>query len=122
MSAGGNFPMVLDEQARTVIVVFRSPPQLGVFSMQDGATIAQVETCGDADDIFLDTKRRRIYVTCGDGILDVFDAQTFARLARIPTVAGARTALFVPEMDRIFLAARASTSEPASIWVFQPMP
>jgi len=40
----------------------------------------------------------------------------------IATVAGARTSLFVPEMDRLMLAVRASAGEPAAIWVFQPMP
>jgi hypothetical protein len=38
------------------------------------------------------------------------------------TIAGARTSLFVPELDRLFVAARANASEPAAIWVFRPTP
>jgi hypothetical protein len=50
----------------------------------------------------------------------VFDGKDYRRLARIRTAAGARTSLFVPELDRLFLAVRANGSEPAAIWVFAP--
>jgi DNA-binding beta-propeller fold protein YncE len=124
LSNGSSFPMVLDADAQRVLVVSRSPAALGVYSMQDGAVVARVETCGDADDLFVDAKRHRIYVSCGEGFLDVFDAQgnAYRRLARIRTTAGARTSLFVPEMDRLLLAVRAAAGEPASIWVFRPNP
>jgi hypothetical protein len=118
-----NFPMLVDEENQRVLVVFRRPASLEVLSKTDGRSIARVETCGDADDLFLDPKRHRIYVTCGEGFLDVFDAQAgYRRLAHIPTISGARTSLFVPELDRLFLAARAASGEPASIWVLRPSP
>jgi DNA-binding beta-propeller fold protein YncE len=119
----GNFPMAVDEENQRVLVVFRRPASLEVLSKTDGRSIARVETCGDADDLFLDPKRHRIYVTCGEGFLDVFDAQAgYRRLAHIPTISGARTSLFVPELDRLFLAARAASGEPAAIWVLRPSP
>lgn len=40
----------------------------------------------------------------------------------LPTAPGARTALFVPELDRLFLAVRARDQEPAAIWVYHPDP
>jgi hypothetical protein len=122
--AGGNFPMAIDQAARHVLVAFRSPAKLGAFSMDDGTLIASPDICGDADDLFVDAKRRRIYISCGEGVLDVLDSadRGYRRVARIATVAGARTSLFVPEMDRLMLAVRASGGEPAAIWVFQPMP
>jgi hypothetical protein len=46
----------------------------------------------------------------------------YRRLARVPTVSGARTSLFVPELDRLFVAVRAGSNEPAAIWVFRPIP
>jgi hypothetical protein len=122
MPAGGNFPMALRPAAQQVAVVFRSPVQLGVFAMADGAPVATTEACGDADDVFVDTRRERIYVSCGDGFLDVFDTQDFRRIAHIRTVAGARTSLFVPELDRLFVAVRAEGAEPAAIWVYRPSP
>ncbi len=121
---GANFPMALDHVRREILVIFRAPAELGVFSMTDGKPIATTETCGDADDLFIDAKRARVYVSCGAGFLDVLEPKeaTYRRIARIPTVSGARTSLFVPEMDRLFVAVRASSGEPAAIWMFRPMP
>ena len=122
-NAAGNFPMALDEETGQVFTVFRNPAKLGVFAMRDGRSVATSDTCGDADDIFLDAKRHRLYISCGDGSLDVLDTHdAFRRMARVPTVAGARTALFAPELDRLFLAVRAQLREPAALWIFQPLP
>ena len=121
---GSNFPMALDESSGRVFVGFRNPPQLSVFSVRDGSAIASVGACGDTDDLFFDAKRQRVYLSCGDGYLDVFEAQgdAYRRLDHIPTISGARTALFVPELDRLFVAARANPGEPAALWVFRPIP
>jgi DNA-binding beta-propeller fold protein YncE len=121
---GANFPMSLDPVRRQVLVIFRAPAELGVFSMTDGKLITSTETCGDSDDLFIDAKRGRVYVSCGAGFVDVFETkgETYRRIASIPTVSGARTSLFVPELDRLLVAARASSGEPAAIWVFRPMP
>jgi len=120
----GNFPMALEQAARRALVAFRNPAKLGVFSMDDGSVIASPDICGDADDLFVDAKRHRVYISCGEGFLDVLDSaqDNYRRVARIATVSGARTSLFVPEMDRLMLAVRASGNEPAAIWVFEPTP
>ena len=122
--AGSNFPMAIDGEAHRVLVVFRSPPTLMALSSQDGHVAAKLETCGDADDVFVDRKRRRVYVSCGEGAVDVLEPGEagYRRLARVPTVSGARTSLFVPELDRLFVAVRARSNEPAAIWVFRPAP
>jgi DNA-binding beta-propeller fold protein YncE len=122
--AGGNFPMALDETAQRVLVAFRAPAKLGAFSTADGQNVGNVDLCGDADDVFVDAKRRRAYVSCGQGFIDVFDLRdaAYRRLARIPTVPGARTAFFEPTSDRLFLAVRATSAEPAAIWVFRAGP
>ena len=120
--AGSNFPMAIDGDAHRVLVVFRSPPTLMALSSQDGHVVAKVETCGDADDVFVDRKRRRVYVSCGEDVVDVLQSSEagYRRLARVPTVPGARTSLFVPDLDRLFVAVRAASNEPAAIWVFRP--
>jgi DNA-binding beta-propeller fold protein YncE len=120
--AGSNFPMAIDSEAHRVLVVFRSPPTLMTLSSQDGHVVAKAETCGDADDVFVDHKRRRVYVSCGEGVVDVLEPLEagYRRLARVPAVPGARTSLLVPELDRLFVAVRAGSNEPAAIWVFRP--
>jgi hypothetical protein len=124
VEAGSNFPMALDEHSERILVASRNPAQVSAFSTRDGSMVAMIDTCGDSDDLFLDAKRQRIYVTCGDGAVDVLEpeANSYRRVARMPTTSGARTSLFVPEMDRLFVAARANPREPAAIWVFRPAP
>ena len=122
--AGSNFPMAVDRTGHRVLSVFRSPAILMTLSNPEGLVVAKVPTCGDADDVFVDAKRRRVYVSCGEGVVDVLDetASGYQQLSRVPTVSGARTSLFVPELDRLFVAVRARSGEPAAIWVFRPAP
>ena len=65
-----------------------------------------------------------MYVSCGEGAIDVLELgeSGYRQLSRVPTVSGARTSLFVPELDRLFVAVRAGSNEPAAIWVFRPSP
>jgi DNA-binding beta-propeller fold protein YncE len=123
-SLGGNFPMTLDEAAQQVVVVFRNPPMLVAFSMQNGEKVTSASTCGDADDVFVDAKRHRIYVSCGGGFLDVFESNgtAFRRIDHISTASGARTSLYVPGFDRLFVAVRAGAKQPAELWVYRPLP
>ena len=120
--AGSNFPMAIDGAGHRVLAVFRRPPTLMALASQDGHVVAKAETCGDADDVFVDPKRRHVYVSCGEGVVDVLEPGEagYRRMARVPTVPGARTSLFVPELDRLFVAVRAASHEPAAIWVFRP--
>jgi DNA-binding beta-propeller fold protein YncE len=122
--AGGNYPMALDPAKRRVLVGFRDPTKLGVFSMSDGALVTSTDSCRDPDDMFVDQKRHRLYMTCGEGFLDVFDTggNAYRHLAHIATSAGARTSLFVPELDRLFVAVRAAPGETPAVWVFRPTP
>jgi DNA-binding beta-propeller fold protein YncE len=117
-----NFAMALDEPGKRVFAVFRHPAKIAAFNTATGAMSATLATCGDADDVYVDAKRDRLYVICGEGVVDVIGARPgdYRSLARIPTAAGARTGLFAPELDRLFVAVRASVTQPAAIWVFRP--
>lgn len=79
--------------------------------------MATLDTRGDADDVFLDTHRSRLYVPFGAGAVGVFERQnnTYHRIEHIPTVSGARTGLYVPELDRLYVAVRKTWSEPAAL-------
>lgn len=122
-----NFPMARDASNAFLAVVFRNPARLVLLDAANGAVKASIETCGDADDVFIDAKRRRIYVSCGEGSVDVLqqDTKGYRSIGRIKTASGARTSLFVPEFDRLFVAARAGffgLGSDAAILVFHPQP
>jgi YVTN family beta-propeller protein len=121
-SARANFPMAFDEDGHRVIVVTRTPPQLIAFAANDGSVVAEHETCGDSDDVFIDRNRGRVYVSCGEGAVDVFEQRGagYARSGRVPTASGARTSLYLPGADRLYVAVRATAGEPAAIWVLRP--
>jgi hypothetical protein len=73
--------------------------------------------------MFFDTRRKRLYVTGGEGFIDVFqqrDADHYESLARIPTRPIARTSLFVPELDRYYVAVPRKDNQTAEIRVYEP--
>ena len=117
-----NFPLALDEASHRVIAVFRHPARVGVFGEDDGRLATSFETCGDSDDVFFDAKRRRLYVICGEGFVDVFaeDGVGYRRVGHVATSGGARTALFVLDLDRLVLAVRATFTAPAAVWIYRP--
>jgi DNA-binding beta-propeller fold protein YncE len=119
-----NFAMALDQARQHVLVAFRRPAELGVFSAADGKLVASLRTCGDIDDVFVDSRRDRIYISCGQGFIDVLaaDGATYRSADRIPTATGARTSLFVPELDRLLLAVPARGTSGAAIWIYRPSP
>jgi DNA-binding beta-propeller fold protein YncE len=119
----GNFPMALDAEAGVIAVVFRGPSTLVLLERTAGQVIARLGTCGDADDVFFDAKRQRIYVSCGAGQIAIFQrgGSGWAPTAMVRTSPGARTSLFPPDVDRLFVAERAAPLRSnAEIAVYRP--
>lgn len=122
-TALANYPMALDEKDHRLFVVTRFPALLLIFNTESGAIIQQLPAIGDCDDAFYDSARKRIYATGGEGGISIFeqqDADHYRDLARIPTVKGARTGFFSPELDRLFVAVRRQGSQAAAIQVYAP--
>lgn len=119
----GNFPMAYDAIGMEVAIVTRSPPELIVLDAAQGQVKVRKLACGDSDDVFLDRRRRRIYISCGSGEVDAWQ-QTGTDYRPLPptrTGGGARTSLFVPELDRLFVAERAGLiGSRAAILVLRP--
>jgi protein-tyrosine-phosphatase len=84
--------------------------------------LAGVDACGDADDIFVDAKRERVYVICGQGSVDTYSSANniFTRIGQVEIAPGSRTGLYLPEIVRLVVAIRASNTEPAAVWVLRP--
>ncbi len=123
-SHAANFPMALDEPTHRLFIGTRTPPRVVVADSQSHP-IADVECVGDTDDLFYDPVRQLLYVTGGEGFVDVLDARQdggYRRMARVPTAPGARTSLWVPELRRLYVAAPARDGLEAAILVFEARP
>jgi DNA-binding beta-propeller fold protein YncE len=123
--ATANFPMALDETHHRLFVGFRKPATLVVFDTESGKAMAQLDSPGDADDIFYDNSRQRIYVSGGDGSIGIFqqnDADHYKMMTKIPTASGARTSLFVPELSRFYLAVPHRGAQTAEVRVYEAAP
>src|SRR6266853_812286 len=68
--AFGNFPMALDENNHRLFIGCRMPSKLVVLNTESGDVVTSIGISGDSDDVFYDSKRHRIYATCGAGKID----------------------------------------------------
>jgi DNA-binding beta-propeller fold protein YncE len=122
VGAKSNFPMALDEANHRLFVGCRRPAKVLVYDTATGKESDSFDIVGDTDDLFYDATRKRLYVSGGEGYLDVFqeqDANRFARLAHVATAAGARTSLFVPEQGRLYLAVPHRASQKAEVRIYE---
>jgi len=121
--AFGNFPMALDEVNHRLFVGCRLPSKLVVLNTESGDPIAKIDISGDPDDVFYDANRHRIYAICGAGKIDVveqIDPKTYKTSTKVDTAEGARTGLFVPERDTLFVAVPHRGSQQAEIRWYEP--
>ena len=120
--ASANFPMALDETNHRLFIGCRSPSKLVVLNTESGNLVASIGISIDTDDIFYDSKRHRIYAICGAGKIDIIEqtsADAYKALAKIDTANGARTGLFVPARDTIFVTVPHRGSQQAAIRAYQ---
>jgi DNA-binding beta-propeller fold protein YncE len=116
--AFANFPMALDEANHRLFVGCRLPSKLVVLNADSGEVVAKIDISGDPDELFYDSKRHRIYAICGAGKIDTIeqaDANNYQVATKIDTASGARTGLFVPERDELFVAVPHRGSQQAEI-------
>jgi hypothetical protein len=120
---GNNFPMALDEAGGRLFVATRGPSELRVLDTSTPSlrSVANVTIPSDPDDVFFDSTHGVIYVSCGQGSLEVIKQVDPAHYGVVQTIAtgqGARTSLLVPELGSIFVAVPASTGRQAEILVY----
>jgi len=79
----------------------------------------------DADDLYYDAARKRVYIPGGEGYISVFsqdDADHYKFLAKVPSAIGARTAGYFGKgkkgFDRFYLAVPARADHAAEVWIY----
>ncbi len=109
-----NYSLAIDPKGPLLATIFRNPPVMVLYDRNKGEVLGTSPACRDADGVFFDPNHQRIYASCGAGEISVFtiqDGQPGGYLAAPPvaSVPGARTSLFVPALDRLFIASPAGT-------------
>jgi DNA-binding beta-propeller fold protein YncE len=116
--AESNYPMALDETGRRLFVGARKPAMLLVYDIDSGNVVTKQPIGEDTDDIFFDPERKRLYVICGAGRIDIVrqdDPDHYSLEGTLRTAPRARTGLFVPEEGRLYVAAPANGTSPARL-------
>ena len=120
-----NFPMALDEVEHRLFVVTHQPASLVVLDTNSGRVVATLRCVQEADEVFYDSARQRVYIPGGEGYISVFqekDADHYKLLTKVPSALGARTAGYFGKgrkgFDRFFLAVPARADHGAEMWIY----
>ena len=120
-----NFPMALNEPDHRLFVATHEPARMAVFDTETGHMIAALPSVQDADDLYFDASRKRIYMAGGEGFIYIFqqkDPDHYELLSKIQTSLGARTAGYFGKgkknFDRFFLAVPAHSDHNAELWIY----
>jgi hypothetical protein len=117
----GNFPMALDETHHRLLVGCRDPARLLVLDTTSGRRVASLDIDGDTDDLYYDPVRKLVYVSCGEGFVDVLlqeNADHYSEIGRVQTAPGARTSLFAPELGCLYVAVPHRGAQRAELRVY----
>jgi DNA-binding beta-propeller fold protein YncE len=99
--------IALDEPNHRLFTATRKPPQFIVLDIDTGKVVTALPCVGVNSDMSFDSARKRIYVT-GSETASVFvqrDADHYVHIAEVPTAYRAKSSIFVPELNRLYIAA-----------------
>jgi len=118
--------MALDEPNHRLFIATRNPPKLFVFNTDTGKVITSYPCVGVNDDMTFDAKRKRLYIT-GDGATSVFeqrDADHYEHITDVPTGYRAKTSLYVPQLNRLYinLSGGDKPDAPVGLLIYQVLP
>ena len=118
-----NVSMAFDEASHRLFIATRQPGRLIVLNSDTGKAVASLPAAGGVDDLAYDAARKRIYMSAGDGFVNVYQQKTpdtYEAFAQIPTRSGARNSRFVPEQNRLYVAIPAEKDgKPAEVRIYE---
>jgi DNA-binding beta-propeller fold protein YncE len=120
--AKDNVSMALDETNHRLFVACRKPAKLIVFDTETGNEVTSLPTVDRADDMYYNPKTKQIYVSGGNGFIGVYsqkDPDHYEEIAKIPSGPAAKVSIFIPELNRLYVAASAEGANSAKVLVYQ---
>jgi len=118
-----NVPMGID-RIHNLLFVGCASGKLIVYDLKTEKAVATLDISKDADGIYYDSKRSQIYISCGEGFIDIIRQITpysYKSKTKIRTVVGAGTSLFIPELDLFILAVPKTDQNLAGIQIYKPV-
>jgi hypothetical protein len=119
--AKGNVTMALDEQRQRLFVGCRDG-ELVILDSNTGKELQTLSITPGVDDTIYDSKSKRLYAI-GGGSVDVYDQisiDKYVSRGSVSTGSKARTARFVPQLNRLFVAVPQEGAKSARVEIFEP--
>ncbi len=116
-----NAAMALDEADHRLFVACRSG-MMNVFDTEKGKAVAVLPISKGADDMTYDPVRKRIYVPCAEGFVDVFqqrDPDHYTLIGKISTGPMGKTGILVSPLNRYYVAVPQHGNVESKILVYQ---
>ena len=117
-------PIGLDEANKRLFVVTRKPFKLVVLDTDTGKSVASFDAPERTNELQFDKANRRIYLA-GDDYVAVFqqkDADRYEEIARVKSEKGAKTAILVPELNRLYVAVAGKGAVKAGVLQYEVLP
>jgi|SRR5579871_3456038 len=128
VSAGkDNVPLQYDEATHRLFTATRKPSKLVVVNADNGKEVTSLDVADYVDDLAYDAAHHRLYVPGGGeaGAVSVVEqrgADKYEVIATVPTKPGAKTARFVPELNKYYVGVPAKEGQAAQLLVYDVMP
>src|SRR6202035_4026590 len=116
-----NVPLQYDDATHRLFLATRKPSKLVVVNADNGKEVVSLDVADYVDDLAYDAAHHRIYLPGGgnngaNGAVSVVEqrgADDYQVVATIPTKPGAKTARFVPELNKYYVGVPAKEGQPA---------
>jgi DNA-binding beta-propeller fold protein YncE len=119
-----NAPIALDEPNKRLFLVTRKPFRFVVLDTDSGESVASLDAPQRTNELVFDKANRRIYLT-GDDYISVIQqkgADQYEEIARVTSEKGAKTAILVPELNRLYVAVAGKGSIKAGVLQYEVVP
>jgi DNA-binding beta-propeller fold protein YncE len=122
-----NVPLQYDEATHRLFLATRKPSKLAVVNADNGKEVTSLDVADYVDDLAYDAAHHRLYIPGGGGsgaisVVEQRGADDYRVIATVPTKPGAKTARFVPEINKYFVGVPAKDAQPAQILVYEVAP
>jgi len=122
-----NVPLQYDEATHRLFLATRKPSKLVVVNADNGKEVVNLDVADYVDDLAYDAAHHRLYIPGGGGngavtVVEQRGADNYQVIATVPTKPGAKTARFVPELNKYYVGVPAKDAQPTQILVFDVAP